>query len=44
MDLYNLGQVAKEMLQIGNGSNILAGQSGYSNVINKIQVLTSGNY
>jgi hypothetical protein len=43
IDLGNLGQVAKEMLNTDNGVNVLKGQPGYNNIIDKIQVLT-GSY
>jgi hypothetical protein len=42
-DLGNLGLVGKEMLSVGNGVNILKGGPGYSNLMEKIQVLT-GEY
>lgn len=41
IDLLNLGQVAKEMMNTGNGINILKNKHNYNEVMNKIFVLTS---
>lgn len=40
-DLYSLGIVGREMINVANGQNFLAHQQGFSQLSTKIQILLS---
>jgi hypothetical protein len=41
IDLGNLGHLAQEMMSIGKGANWAKGRPGYTNLMNKIHILTN---
>jgi hypothetical protein len=44
MDLGSIGQIAKDMLNTGNGVTVLMGHPGYQALAKKISVLTADQY